>query len=541
MSTAPKEVELTFSAPADCLDQLRSNPEFEAKLRAPLADQTLVSTYYDFDNLSLRRHGLSLRVRQVGPHRMQTLKSVAGDGSRLAERTEFENEISGELPDLGTLDGSPLSPILAEQGQNPLRPMFETKIHRKSFRIEQNGAEIEFAIDTGEIFAAGSAAPVSEIELELKRGDPGQLFALAEAINAIVPVELTLQSRSDTGYRLFEKKATAASLAPPIELDPAMTTDEAFRHIARSCLRHLVANHGLVLSHDAKAVHQTRVALRRFRVAISAFSRVVADAEVEGIKTGLRHFAQALGPARDLDVLIEGALKPFRARHPKDKGAASLIRSFNRQRAKAYEGAARAIDSREFRKFVITCAAWIESGPWTSDAEAGSVLLRQQPVAVHAAQQIARRRKQCRRIGRDLDALTDAERHRVRIGVKKLRYTVEFFDTLYPSRAGHKRKTVVLRACQKLQDSLGALNDLAIRRDLFAKLLSAKTAGATDRAFAAGLLLGAQEHETPMLKKKAAKAWKAILAAKPFWKLSATPPPIPESNAPPPPLSGVAA
>lgn len=541
MSIASKEVELKLSAPANCLDQLRSHPEFEAKLGAPVIDQTLVSTYYDFDNFPLRRHGLSLRVRQVGPHRTQTLKSVAGDGSPLAERTEFENEISGELPDLGTLHASPLRSILAEQGHNPLRSMFETKIHRKAFRIEQNGAEIEFAIDTGEIVAAGSAAPVSEIELELKRGDPGQLFALAKTISAIVPVELTLQSKSETGYRLFVKQATAASLAPPIELDPAMTTADAFQHITRSCLRHLIANHALVLAHDAKAVHQTRVALRRFRVAISAFSRVVADTEVEGIETGLKHFAQALGPARDLDVLIDDVLKPFRTQHPKDKGAASLIRSFNRKRTKAYADAARAIDSGEFRKFVITCAAWIESGPWTTDMDAGRVLLRQQPVAVHAAQQIARRRKQCRRIGRDLDALTDAERHRVRIAVKKLRYTVDFFESLYGSRSGHKRKSEILRACQKLQDSLGALNDLVIRRALFAKLLDAKTAGATDRAFAAGLLLGSQEHETPTLKKKAAKAWKAILTAKPFWKLSATPPPLPESNAPPLSLSDVAA
>ena len=541
MSIASKEVELKLSAPADCLDQLRSHPEFEAKLRAPIVDQTLVSTYYDFDNFSLRRHGLSLRVRQVGPHRMQTLKSIAGDGSPLAERTEFENEISGDLPDLGPLTGSPLSPILAEQGQNPLRPMFETKIHRKAFRIEENGAEIEFAVDTGEIVAAGSAAPVSEIELELKRGDPGQLFALAKTINAIVPVELTLLSKSETGYRLFEKQATSASLAPPIELEPSMTTAEAFKHITRACLRHLIANHALVLAHDARAVHQTRVALRRFRVAISAFSAVVADTEVEGIKTGLKHFAQALGPARDLDVLIDGVLKPFRAQHAKDKGAASLIRSFNRQRDKAYVAAAAAIDSAEFRKFVIACAAWIESGPWTSDAEAGRALLRQQPVAMHAAQQIAKRRKQCRRIGRDLDALTDAERHRVRIGVKKLRYTVDFFESLYPTGSGHKRKAVLVRACQKLQDSLGALNDLATRRDMFAKLLVAKTAGATDRAFAAGLLLGSQEHQTPALKKKAAKAWKAILSAKPFWKLSATPPPIPDSNVTPLAFSDVAA
>lgn len=524
MSNVAKEAELKLLAPADCLDQLRSHPEFSARLQGPVTDQALVSTYYDFDDFSLRRHGLSLRVRQVGPVRVQTLKSRPGTGSPY-ERTEIEKEIAGDLPDLGALDGSSLAPFLAEERHNALRPVFETKIRRKAFRIEQNGAEIEVSVDTGEIVAAGSAAPVSEIELELKRGAPGQLFALAKSISAIVPVELRLESKSEVGYRLIDGGAAKAVLAPSIELTPEMSAAEAFKVIARSCLRHLIINQELVLSRDPKAIHQARVALRRFRVAISAFSRLVADDEVQAIRTGLKHFAQQLGPARDLDVLIEEVLKPFRVRRPKDKGVVSLMRAFSRQRSKAYEDAARAISSAEFQRFVIGCAAWIEAGAWSSNPDPGRVLLAQRSVTVHAAEQIGRRRRQCRKLGSDLDALSDTERHGVRISVKKLRYTVEFFASLYDSGARQKRMKTLLRACQKLQDSLGALNDLAIRRQLFAKLLVAKSPGALDRAFSAGMLLGSQEHEIPSLKKRAAKAWKAIQKSKPFWKVSATPPP----------------
>src|SRR5690606_41184005 len=43
----------------------------------------------------------------------------------------------------------------------------------------RGGAQIEVALDVGEIRAGGRSQPICEIELELKAGQPDALFALA--------------------------------------------------------------------------------------------------------------------------------------------------------------------------------------------------------------------------------------------------------------------------------------------------------------------------------------------------------------------------
>jgi hypothetical protein len=49
-----------------------------------------------------------------------------------------------------------------------------------------------------------------EIELELKRGEPAELFKLARTIGDIVPAQLDVKSKSERGFDLVEK----ASIAP---------------------------------------------------------------------------------------------------------------------------------------------------------------------------------------------------------------------------------------------------------------------------------------------------------------------------------------
>jgi triphosphatase len=541
MPSVPHEIELKLRVHPDALEQLRANSRFESLIRGDVNAQSLRSTYYDFEDLALRRNQLTLRIRQIGPHRVQTLKSAGIDGAPYLKRMEIELPVEGDAPDLRFLEASPLASLVGGERSGSLRPVFEAKIERKTLRIEHGGAEIEFAFDTGEITSSTASAAVSEIELELKHGDVNALFAVASVISGIVPVELSLQSKADVGFGLFVKEAKLARLAEAIEIAPDMMTADAFKVIARMCVRHLLGNLHLVQARHSEAIHQTRVALRRFRVALSVFSSIARDERLQSIKNGLKHFAQQLGPARDLDVLTDDVLKPFRARHPKDKGAASLVRAFSRQRTKAHAHAVATVQSPEFHRFVINCTAWIETGSWSTDADAGRTLLRQRPVAVHAAEQIGKRRKRCRKFERDLRSLTDADRHRVRISVKKLRYTVEFFESLYASGAKHRQMKKLLRACQRVQDSFGALNDLAVRRELFAKFVLVKKTGALARAFSAGMLLGEQEHEVAALKKKASRGWKAIHKAKPFWKISATQALIPTSVETTPPSARAAA
>ena len=85
-----------------------------------------------------------------------------------------------------------------------------------------------------------------------------------------------MKTKAERGYELMEEKVTGLfEKASPVELDPGMTSAQAFRVIARNCLRQIIANAPGVCAQDIEAVHQMRVGLRRLRAAITIFEKMV--------------------------------------------------------------------------------------------------------------------------------------------------------------------------------------------------------------------------------------------------------------------------
>ena len=79
-----------------------------------------------------------------------------------------------------------------------------------------------------------------------------------------------------------------------------------------------------------------------------------------------------------------------------------------------------------------------------------------------------------RRDGKALGADTaDPEIHRLRIQCKKLRYALEFFSSLYPEEEIH----LVVRQLKRLQDILGAFNDLSVQQQMLRHSLKEFQAG----------------------------------------------------------------
>jgi len=526
MNVESKEVELKLQVPRDCLRNLQAHPSFHDLLRVPAREEMLVSVYFDSEKFSLRDHGISLRVRHVGNRKIQTLKIINPLSCRYFERSEMEQEITGDLPNLDFAADTQLRPFLTNELRNTIKPIFETRVQRKTYRIGGQDSDIEMAVDDGQIVAGNSTQPLSEIELELKRGNPAELFKFAQLISAVVPAQLAVQSKAERGYGLIEHRALGGALADDVMLAPGLSAAEAFRSIGHTCLLHLIANQVPVIERDPKAVHQMRIALRRLRVAISVFSDIVSDDQVEKIKAQLKQFGRELAQARDLEVLIAEVLRPFRRQYPKEEGFIRLNRTFGRQRTKAYKHAAEVIGSDAFRKFVIDCAVWIEAGPWTADADTLAAERARRPAIIHAAEQMSARRKKCRKLGRTIDHLDPGQLHELRIRFKKLRYTAEFFESLYTDHRLRKACKKFLMETRNLQDSLGGLNDVTTRSALFAELMTRKEPasarpGSRQRAFAAGLIVGHQESQMAQLMKRAIKAFSKLDKVKPFWKVPA--------------------
>ena len=503
----PREVELKLEIVPEDAERLAASSALAASI-APPEEQALVSTYFDTPDFSLHRKGVYLRVRESGGRYTQTVKSARPD-AELLERFEWEREISGPAPDLDGARNTALEPLLTPELRAALRPVFETRIRRKIYRIEQDGSEIEVAIDRGEVAAGARTRPVSELELELKRGDKKALFRLARRFAATVPLKLEVKTKAERGYELAEGGVAKPEKAAGIDIAPGLAAGEAFRAIAFSCLRQIVANEPATEAGQPESLHQMRIGLRRLRAAIAVFADIVGD-EVEAIKAGLKWITRELGPARDLDVFAADVLGPLKAGHPADERLAGAHREFETRRAAAYARVVAAIGSDRFRSAMLDLAEWIETGPWTERNA------RTAAVAEHAKKELARLRKRIKRKGADLRHRGASRRHRLRIRVKRLRYAAEFFAGTFPDDAGAKRRLQLLSALKDLQDALGGLNDLATRPALLAEGMEGDARAATQSAATIGL--EDLEPQAEALLVKAEQAFARFAAIKPFWK-----------------------
>ena len=518
----PTEVELKLWVAPEDIIALRNHPHFTGSLHNP-THEMLDSIYFDSDDLFLRDHGLTLRVRHVGDKRLQTIKST-DRGVGFFERSEWEQTIEGDQPDLSRVRDTALGRILIDEVRKPLKPIFETRVERTAYHLNGNGADIVMAIDEGQILATGSSRPVSEIELELKHGSPADLFKVARDIVDIVPAHLEFKSKPDRGYELVEKTAVAAETASNPELGAGTSTGRSFTLIGRACLHHLVANVPAMLGRDETALHQMRVALRRLRAAVSLFSTAVADDRAEAIKTELRWLARELGPARDLDTLRFEVIKPLRKRHANEPGFASIGNMFARKRLKSYRQAQEAVQSARFRTLVLNTVEWVEAGSWSTSEDAAMRTRRDMPIELYAAEQLSSRCKRIKRRGARINELNAEQLHRLRIQVKKSRYAIEFFAGLYHGKKPAKQHKKIKSSLTQLQNCLGKANDIVTHKALFADIIAGRARGLTEeqsrhRAFAAGLIIGDQQAQLSKLLDRARTAHSRFVSAKPFWKL----------------------
>ena len=521
MAVDSTEVELKlWLAPEDIIT-LRNHPRFPGS--HDHTQEVLDSIYFDSDDLLLRDHRYNLRVRRIGDKCVQTIRST-DQGVGLFERSEWEQTIEGDLPDLSRVKDASLGRILIEDVR-ALKPVFETRFERTAYHLNGNGADIVMAIDEGLILADDASRPISEIELELKHGSPTDLFKIARDIVDIVPAELGFKSKSERGYELAEKRAVAAETAHNPELNAGMGAGRAFTLVCRACLRHLAANVPLVLGRDGTALHQMRVALRRLRAALSLFSAVVTDERAETIKTELRWLARELGPARDLDTLLLEVIKPLRQQYANEPGLVSISNTFTRKRLKSYHHAQEAIQSVRFRKLVLDTVEWVEVGPWSTSEDALFCARRDMPIRIFASEQLSHRYKKIRRRGARIGELDPKQLHSLRIQVKKARYATEFFSSLYDRKKSVKQCKNAKSSLMQLQRHLGRLNDIVTHKALFVDITNSRARGLTEeqsrrRAFAAGLVIGDQQAQIHKLLDRSRKAHSRFKRAKAFWKIS---------------------
>ncbi|SHK81698.1 Inorganic triphosphatase YgiF, contains CYTH and CHAD domains [Bradyrhizobium lablabi] len=499
------EVELKLATSRSALRKAMALPWLRKMSGDTVKHQHLISVYFDTPKLTLRDHGVSLRVRRVGDRQLQTIKAVSG---ALVTRDEWEQNIEGDQPKLELAGKTALAPLLSGKIKDQLQPVFETDVDRITMLVRTGDSEIELAFDTGRINTADDHAEISEIEIELKHGERHGVAMLAKRLARSVPVTYEPSSKSERGYALVEGSLDAPVFARPISIQPSATAEEAFVAIGFECLRHFAANQTAVRHGDPEGIHQMRVGLRRLRAALSLFKQMLQGSDFRKLKGELVWLTEQLGPARDYDVLVSNTLVPLRSSHRDAQEFAALESELDHQREAALAAAKAAVESQRFRGLLLDTALRLFDGDWHNNPDALETSLRKQPIEGVAKQELTRRMRKIAKRARDLRTMDPRRRHKVRIAVKKLRYAREFFQSLMPDDHGRRASRKIDHALKDLQSALGCLNDMTVHSRLAHRM--ARINSATRKAYAIGYLTGQEDARSRRIYSKAIQTGKRL-------------------------------
>lgn len=505
----PLEIEVKLAATPAMLERLRAH----AKLAGEGRTTTLITTYFDTNDGRLRHGGAALRIRNDGASQEQTLKLVLS-GATSVRRNEWNVPVSGPVPEVSEFPTRPRSTLNRLLGGEPVEPVAVTRIERTTRRLHFGRSAIEIAFDVGAIEAADRTEAVCELELELVEGQFADVLALVLTLPIGPELSWSVSSKADRCHALAYGLPPAAAHARPVKLSPAMDVARGFQTIAWSCLEQLLANYPLVIATgDPEAVHQSRVAIRRLRAACSLFADIIEDEGGPVFRAELKAVASGLGPARDLHVLFERVASAART---SEDNFSEMLDHLANLRNKAVASAQQLLATEPFQRFLFEFATWLETGEWLSrKGETGG----DQPLSPFAARVLSQRRRKLRQVHSRMADLADADRHRLRIQAKKLRYASAFLMPLFSDKKAIKHRMNFTNALGKLQDSLGELNDMVVasngRAELFVDL---DVITAARQATQLEELLATAEKSRRTLLKRAEKALAEIGNTPAWWK-----------------------
>jgi CHAD domain-containing protein len=438
-------------------------PELGGEVRPT---RIFVSTYHDTADLALARHGITFRHRvEDGAGVWQLKLPRAGE-----TRVELER---GGPPAVPPPELAGLLAALLRTG--PLVPVARLRTRREVVRA--SGAEV-----VDDSVAVLDRQRVTrrfrEIEVELLDGDEDTLRRLEQALR---------RAGADGGdftpklYRALDLVYPSEPLTVPEDAAPAEALALRLREQATALVSR---DPGTRLGSDPEDLHQLRVATRRLRAYLRAARPLLAAEPADELRAELGWLGGALGPVRDLDVLME--------HFGQQPDAAGLVSALQERRTAARAGLLEALGSDRYLALLDRLDAYTASPPLAGGGETLAAIWW----------------VEAKRLRRAVEALGDAPEdealHAVRIKVKRARYAAE----LAGHELGERGARYVARAKQA-QDVLGAHQDASVAE----AEIHAWAAGRPELAEAAGRLAAAERERRREARAAWPEAWERLARA----------------------------
>ena len=443
----------------------------------PLEPRVFDSIYLDTPRRSLARSGITLRRRVENGSSLWQLKLPAG-----AARRELEIAGRKALPrELRAL-------LRAHLACGSLEQLATLRTERSGIRVHTNGRAVADVVldEVDAVAAAGRATRFRELEIELVDGDEQELLALRQALVAAGARATPLRPKL---HRVLDRREASAPdrTAPPIE------------HVRHAIRRHL----GLLLARDValrlgygvEDLHDFRVATRRLRAVLRAARSLLGAERIEPLRGELGWLGSQVGPARDLDVMLEELAWELEALPAADRSAGDdIVDLIATNVPAARAGLARVLASRRYALLVV---ALDELAHDASPAVAkGSVL------------DLARR--DFRQLAKAIAALganpPDDALHAARIRVKRARYSAELAGPLAPRPVER-----LVDSLKELQDTIGRHQDAAVLDERLRQ--AARAADTPAVGLVAGMLVERQRQRRAEARAAVPAAWPRVARA----------------------------
>lgn len=243
---------------------------------------------------------------------------------------------------------------------------------------------------------------------------------------------------------------------------------------------------GIVADLDTEFLHDYRVSIRSIRALLSQTSGVFAPAVERRLKRGFALLSKKTNRMRDLDVyLLERSRYRKMVPAELESGLDTMFDDFERYRAREHAGLRRYLQSVGYRNHMSLLKRTLEQA---CRAEAKGV--DAPDIGQIAHKKLSKQIRKISKLSSRLDHVTsDQAIHSLRLQCKKLRYSLDFFSSLFPST----RLSKVAKSLRRLQDTLGEFNDLAVQQEALISYYRDIKHADPDLGLAVGVLIGAMD------------------------------------------------
>lgn len=445
------EVELKLFFPATAKTSVESHPLFSGGMQVGVPE-TLESTYFDSPDFSLRAAGIVVRTCVTQQGCLQKVRCAAQSVAAPSSRSEWEQPFDGRF-DFSGIDVSEGRQLLEAHTSN-LVPIFRTVLERQTRMFALHGDVcILLQLDSGHLQSGEIKAPISELRLELVDGSADDLHDLAIELASDLPLIPFGQSLSEQGYRQFRREPGRPLKAGKTPVHSGMSPAEAFNALGMDCLSCWQGNqHGALTADDPEFIHQLRVSLRRLGTLMRLFKPMLRRKFVETWSGTFKRVAATSGEVRDLDVMRETILLPMR-----DTAASAADAELLRRTIEACDRAKKAAGAICGKLMLNGVPQLVFARDLSRACGKGS----KKSMEEFAAKRLAKIfQAVSERLAKAVRKPSPESAHRLRISLKHLRYSCEFFISLFDEAAMRRFSEHIT----ELQDELGVFNDLHVAR-----------------------------------------------------------------------------